>query len=76
MLSQKKNQKKNKIILANLFIENKFKNTLLSLTLPNGNLLKRWSTKSLPKTRFKKNTPYNIIKITHTVNKYIKFKIY
>nr|YP_009164899.1 ribosomal protein S11 [Pseudoperonospora cubensis]AKZ29837.1 ribosomal protein S11 [Pseudoperonospora cubensis] len=52
----KKNLKKQKnpLILVNLHITASLKNTIISLTKYNGNLLKQWSTKSLKKTRFKK----------------------
>lgn len=69
-----KNIKKNPLILANLHIIANFKNTIISLTKYSGNLLKQWSTKSLKKTRFKKNTPYNVQLIVHKINKYIKLK--
>ena len=49
-----KQKKKNPLILTNLHITANFKNTIISLTKYNGNLLKQWSTKSLKKTRFKK----------------------
>ena len=46
----KKSFKKNILILANLHITANLKNTIISLTKYNGNLLKQWSTKSLKKT--------------------------
>lgn len=70
----KKKLKKKILILANLHITATFKNTLITLTKPNGNLFKQWSTKSLKKTRFKKNTPYNVQLIVYQINKYIKLK--
>ena len=70
----KKNTKKNLLILANLHINASLKNTILSLTKDNGNLLKQWSTKSLKKTRFKKNTPYNVQLIVYKINKYLQLK--
>ena len=60
--------------MTNLHITANFKNTIISLTKSNGNLLKQWSTKSLKKTRFKKNTPYNVQLIVYQINKYIKLK--
>lgn len=67
--------KKKKInILLNLHIKCTLKNTIICLTKKNGNLLKQWSTKSLKKTKFKKNTPYNVQLIIHKINKYIKIK--
>ena len=48
----KKKIKKNPLILANLHITANFKNTIISLTKHDGNLLKQWSTKSLKKTKF------------------------
>nr|YP_010394680.1 ribosomal protein S11 [Phytophthora quercina]DAZ89117.1 TPA_asm: ribosomal protein S11 [Phytophthora quercina] len=71
----KKNlKKKNFLILANLHIKASLKNTIISLTTYNGNLLKQWSTKSLKKTRFKKNTPYNVQLIVYKINKYLQLK--
>lgn len=70
----KKNLKKNPLILVNLHIIANLKNTIISLTKPNGNLLKQWSTKSLKKTRFKKNTPYNVQLIVYKINKYLQLK--
>nr|YP_010117921.1 ribosomal protein S11 [Phytophthora cocois]QPN53893.1 ribosomal protein S11 [Phytophthora cocois]QTV76672.1 ribosomal protein S11 [Phytophthora cocois] len=71
----KKNLKqKNPLILTNLHITANLKNTIISLTTPTGNLLKQWSTKSLKKTRFKKNTPYNVQLIVYKINKYIQLK--
>lgn len=69
-----KNLKKNLLILANLHIIANFKNTIISLTKSDGKLLKQWSTKALKKTRFKKNTPYNIQLIVYQINKYIQLK--
>ena len=70
----KSKKKKNSLILANLHITASLKNTIISLTTYTGNLIKQWSTKSLKKTRFKKNTPYNVQLIVHKINKYLKFK--
>ena len=70
----KKKSKKNPLILANLHITANFKNTIISLTKYNGNLLKQWSTKSLKKTKFKKNTPYNVQLIVYKINKYLQLK--
>nr|YP_001165411.1 ribosomal protein S11 [Phytophthora sojae]ABG54071.1 ribosomal protein S11 [Phytophthora sojae] len=69
-----KNKKKNPLILANIHITASLKNTIISLTKHNGNLLKQWSTKSLKKTRFKKNTPYNVQLIVYKINKYLQLK--
>jgi small subunit ribosomal protein S11 len=66
--------KKNPLILANLYIIANLTNTIISLTKPDGNLLKQWSTKSLKKTRFKKNTPYNVQLIVYKINKYLNLK--
>nr|YP_010394955.1 ribosomal protein S11 [Phytophthora x alni]YP_010394994.1 ribosomal protein S11 [Phytophthora cambivora]DAZ89392.1 TPA_asm: ribosomal protein S11 [Phytophthora x alni]DAZ89431.1 TPA_asm: ribosomal protein S11 [Phytophthora cambivora] len=71
---KKKNKKKNPLILANIHITASLKNTIISLTTFNGNLLKQWSTKSLKKTRFKKNTPYNVQLIVYKINKYLQLK--
>jgi len=65
---------KNTLVLANLHITCSFKNTIISLTKINGELLKQWSTKSLKKTKFKKNTPYNIQLLTHQVCNYALLK--
>nr|YP_010507954.1 ribosomal protein S11 [Phytophthora humicola]UXG56297.1 ribosomal protein S11 [Phytophthora humicola] len=71
----KKNIKqKNLLILANLHITASLKNTIISLTNYNGNLLRQWSTKSLKKTRFKKNTPYNVQLIVYKINRYLQLK--
>lgn len=67
----KKYNKKNILILTNLHIKSNIKNTLISLTKKNGNVLKQWSTKSLKKTKFKKNTTYNIQLIIYKVNEYL-----
>lgn len=67
-------KQKNFLILANLHITASLKNTILSLTNYNGNLLKQWSTKSLKKTRFKKNTPYNVQLLVNKINKYLQLK--
>lgn len=71
---KKKKTQKNPLILVNLHITASLKNTILSLTKYNGNLLKQWSTKSLKKTRFKKNTPYNVQLMVYKINKYLKLK--
>ena len=47
-----KKNKKNFIILVNLYIQATYKNTLISLTKSSGHVLKQWSTKSLKKTKF------------------------
>ncbi len=73
MINYKK-KNKNIIIFANLHIKSALKNTLISLTKNNGEVLKQWSTKSLQKSRFKKNTPYNVQLIVYKINKYIKLK--
>ena len=65
---------KNTILIAHLYIKCSLKNTIISLTKNNGNVLKQWSTKSLKKTKFKKNTPYNVQLITYQINQYIKIK--
>ncbi len=73
---KKKNKIKNKntLIFGNLHVKCSLKNTLISLTKHNGELLKQWSTKSLKKTKFKKNTPYNVQLITYKINKFIQLK--
>ena len=70
----KKKKNKNISISTNLHIKNSLKNTIISLTKLNGNLLKQWSTKSLKKTKFKKNTPYNVQLITYKINQFLKIK--
>lgn len=62
------------MVLAKLHVKCNFKNTIISLTKKTGEVLKQWSTKSLKKTKFKKNTPYNIQLIVYKVNKYIQLK--
>ena len=49
-------KQKNNIITANLYIKASLKNTIISLTKINGNVLKQWSTKSLKKTIVKVRT--------------------
>ena len=67
---KKKNKKK--LFIGNLFIKANFKNTIISLTKKDGNLLKQWSTKSLKKTKFKKNSIYNIQLIIYELIKYLQ----
>ena len=68
-------KKKNKVLIStNLHIQCHLKNTIISLTKINGDVLKQWSTKSLKKTKFKKNNPYNVQLITYKVNQFIKLK--
>lgn len=67
-------QYKKKIIFTNLYIQCNIKNTIISLTKLNGEVLKQWSTKSLKKTKFKKNSLYNIQFIVYQINYYIKTK--
>ena len=57
--------------IVNVHIQCSLKNTIISLTKSNGNLLKQWSTKSLKKTELKKNTPYNVQLITNRLIKYM-----
>lgn len=82
MILKKKNKKLNKKInsliptFGNIYIKANFKNTIISLTTLEGNVLKQWSTKSLKKKQHKKNTPYNLQLIASKINKYIiKLKI-
>jgi small subunit ribosomal protein S11 len=67
-------KQKNTIFIAHLYVKCSLKNTIISLTKNNGDVLKQWSTKSLKKTKFKKNTPYNVQLITYQVNQFIKMK--
>lgn len=67
-------KKKNLLLLTRLHIISTFKNTIISLTKNTGEVLKQWSTKSLKKTKFKKNTPYNVQLVIYKVNKYIQLK--
>lgn len=67
-------KKKNLLVLAKLHIKCTFKNTIISLTKNTGEVLKQWSTKSLKKKKFKKNTPYNVQLIVYKINKYIQLK--
>lgn len=71
---KKKTRKRNLSILANLHVHASLKNTILSLTTASGNLIKQWSTKALRKTRFRKNTPYNVQLIIYRINKFLQFK--
>ena len=74
IIKKKKKNKKNTLILTNLYVKSSIKNTLISLTKKNGNVLKQWSTKALKKTKFKKNTTYNIQLIIYKINEYLKKK--
>lgn len=75
MVIRRKNKNKKSVsVSTNLHIKNSLKNTIISLTKLNGNLLKQWSTKSLKKTKFKKNTPYNVQLITYKINQFLKVK--
>lgn len=67
------NKKKKKFFFGNLFIKANYKNTIISLTKLNGNLLKQWSAKGLNKTKSKKNTPTNLILLSDIINKYLTF---
>ena len=69
-----KKKKKNFLVLANLYIKCTLKNTIISLTKNTGEVLRQWSTKSLKKTKFKKNTPYNVQLIVYKINRYIQLK--
>lgn len=69
-----KKKKKNLLVLANLHIKCTLKNTIISLTKNTGEVLKQWSTKSLKKSKFKKNTPYNVQLIIYKINKFIQFR--
>lgn len=81
MIKKYKNKYKNfklkkplPLSIYNLHIQANLKNTIISLTKDNGNLLKQWSTKSLKKTKFKKNTKYNVQLILFKINHYIQLK--
>ena len=69
-----KKKRKNLLVLTNLHVKPTFKNNIINLTKHTGEVLKQWSTKSLKKGRFKKNTPYNVQLIIYKVNKYIQLK--
>ena len=70
----KKKYLKSQPFFSNLHVKSTYKNTLISLTKNNGNVLKQWSTKALKKTKFKKNTLYNIQLITRKINHYLQLK--
>lgn len=53
--------------IANLYIKSAFKNTILTLTDSENKPLRQWSTKSLKKIDTKKNSPYNIQRISHSM---------
>lgn len=72
--NKKFSKKKISKFLGNLHIHSSYKNTKLYLTTKKGKLIKQFSTKSLKKTTFKKNTPINIQFIVEKLNKVIKFK--
>jgi small subunit ribosomal protein S11 len=69
-----KKKNKNLLVLTNLHIKCSLKNTIISLTKNTGEVLKQWSTKALKKSKFKKNTPYNVQLIVYKINKYIQLK--
>lgn len=70
---KKKYNKKNNLILTNLYVKCNIKNTLITLTKKNGNVLKQWSTKALKKTKLKKkNNTYNVQLIIYRINQYLK----
>ena len=60
--------------LGYIYIQCSFKNTIISLTNANSQKLGQWSSKSLKKTERKKNTPYNIQKITKKAIQFAKKK--
>ena len=68
---KKINKKKKKCFFGNLFIKANYKNTIISLTKLNGNLLKQWSARGLNKNKTKKNIPINLILISNKINKYL-----
>ena len=68
LYSKKKKIKKK---IANLYITSRFKNTILRLNKINNGLYKQWSTQSF-EGRSKKNTPYNLEKISKDLNIYLK----
>lgn len=73
---RKKNhfKKQKSVLLANLYITAKFKNTLVTLIDYSGNLLQQWSTKALNQKQYKKNTYYNAQSMTYKIFKVIKKK--
>lgn len=66
-------KKKNKqyLFLCNLYIKSNLKNTIVILTKKEGKVLKQWSTKAAKKTKFKKNSSYNIYLLGKKINTYI-----
>lgn len=68
---KKKKINKNSIILCNLYIKNNLKNTLISLTNKDGNLLKQWSLRSLKDKKFKKNISYNMYLLFLKINNFL-----
>ena len=67
-------KKKLKNFMGILHVHASFKNTILYWTNKKGKLIKQISTKSLKKTTFKKNTPYNVQLIIYKINQYIQLK--
>jgi small subunit ribosomal protein S11 len=62
-------------LLAHLYIQCAFKNTIISLTDSKNKAYKQWSCQSSKKTtERKKNTPYNLYKITKRIQKYMMSK--
>lgn len=72
--NQQNTKKYKKQFIGNLHVQAKYKNTILYLTNKKGKLIKQISTKSLKKTTFKKNTPYNIQLIVNKINNILKLK--
>lgn len=63
--------KKKYVFFCNLYIKSNYKNTIISLTKINGNVLKQWSAKALNKSKSKKNTPTNLILLSTLINNYL-----
>lgn len=66
-----KKKKNNYLFLCNLYIKSSLKNTIITLTEKNGKVLKQWSTKAFKKTKFKKNSFYNLYILGIKIDKYI-----
>ena len=70
----KKKKNNDYLFLCNLYIKSSLKNTIITLTKKNGNVLKQWSTKAFKKNKFKKNSFYNLYILGLKINKYITLK--
>jgi ribosomal protein S11 len=72
-INRTKTKRKTRLRLASLHIQSFFKNTIISLTKLNGDVLRQWSTKSVKKSKSKRNVLYNLQLIFFKIFKFSKF---